>query len=213
MRKLKFALAKNPLASSKTIFEQAGNKRGCRRTRCNILNDIAKNTKPVSRPPLTKQHKAKRVKWATDYIKCDFSTVIFTYECRATLDDPDGFSRGWIGHSFDTLFRLRRQQGGEGVMFWAGICGNMLIGPFIIEEGVKMDNEAYAYFLKQNFFNWYKNQSRYFKRNASIRTIMSHHMLPGLREIFWLRNGSNMLSLWCGHQRLRTSTQLKTSGP
>ena len=178
-----------------------------------LMTCIAKNTKPVSRPPLTKQHKAKRVKWATDYIKCDFSTVIFTYECRATLDDPDGFNRGCIGHRFDTLFRLRRQQSGEGVMFWVGICGNMLIGPFIIEEGVKMDNEAYAYFLKQNFFNWYKNQPRYFKRNASIRTIMSHHMLPGLREIFWLRNGSNMLSLWCGHQRLRTSTQLKTSGP
>ena len=127
MRKLKFALAKNP--SSKTIFEKAGIDRGCRKTRCNILNDIAKNTKPVSRPPLTKQHKAKRVKWATDYIKCDFSTVIFTDECRTTLDGPDGFSRGWIGHGFETPFRLRRQQGGGGVMFWAGICRDTLIGP------------------------------------------------------------------------------------
>jgi hypothetical protein len=62
MRRLKVALAKSPLASSKTIFEQAGIDRACRKTRCNILNDIAKNTKPVSRPPLTKQHKAKRVK-------------------------------------------------------------------------------------------------------------------------------------------------------
>ena len=37
-------------------------------------------------------------------------------------------------------------------MFWAGICGDTLIGPFIVEEGVKMDSEAYAHFLKQNFF-------------------------------------------------------------
>ena len=139
MRKLKFALAKNPLASSKTIFEQAGIDRACRKTRCNILNDIAKNTKPVSRPPLIKQHKEKRVKWATDYIKCDFSTVFFTNECRATLDGLDGFSRGWIGHGFETPFRLRKQQGGGGVMFWAGICGQTLIGPFMVEEGVKMD--------------------------------------------------------------------------
>ena len=153
MRKLEFALAKNPLASSKTIFEQAGIDRACRKTRCNILNDIAKNTKPVSRPPLTKQHKEKRVKWATDYIKCHFSTVIFTDECRATLDGPEGFSRGWIGHGFETLFRLRRQQGGGGGMFWAGICGETLIGPFMVEEGVKMDSEAYVHFLKQNFFN------------------------------------------------------------
>ena len=94
MRKLKFALAKNPLAPSKIVFEQAGIDRGCRKTHCNILDGIANNTKPVSRPPLTKQDKTKRVKWATDYIKCDFFTVIFTDECRATLDGPDGFSRG-----------------------------------------------------------------------------------------------------------------------
>ena len=62
MSKFKFALAKSPLATSKTMFEQAGIDRGSRKTRCNILNDIAKNTKPVSRPPRTKQHKAKRVK-------------------------------------------------------------------------------------------------------------------------------------------------------
>ena len=166
MRKLKFALAKNPLASSKTIFEQSGVDRPCRKTRCNILNDIAKNTKPASRPPLTKQHKAKRVKWASDYMKCDFSTVIFTDECRATLDGPDGFSRGWIGNGFNTPFRLRRQQGGGGVMFWAGICGDTLIGPFMVEEGVKMDSEAYANFLKQNFFKWYKGQTLSFKRKC-----------------------------------------------
>ena len=98
-----------------------------------------------------KAAQGKRVKWATDYIKCDFSTVIFTDECRAMLDGPDGFSRGWIGHGFETPFRLRRQQGGGGVMFWAGICGETLIGPFMVEERVKMDSEAYAHFLKQNF--------------------------------------------------------------
>ena len=214
MKKLKFALAKNPSASSKTIFEQAGIDRACRKTRCNILNDIAKNTKPVSRPPLTKQHKEKRVKWATDYIKCDFSIVIFTDECRATLDGPDGFSRGWIGHGFETPFRLRRQQGSGGVMFWAGICGETLIGPFMVEEGVKINSDAYAHFLKQNFFNWYKIQPCSFKRKCIyICTTMPHHMLPSICEIFWLRKGSRTQSLWCGHQHRLTSTQLKTSGP
>ena len=140
MRKLKFALAKNHLASSKTIFEQAGIDRPCRKTCCNILNDIGKNKKPATRPPLSKLNKAKRMKWATDYMKCDFSKVIFTDECRATLDGPDGFSRGRIGHGFETPLRLRRQQGGGVVMFWAGICGQTLIGPFFVEEGVKMDS-------------------------------------------------------------------------
>ena len=30
------------------------------------------------------------------------------------------------------------QQGGSGVMFWAGIIGNELVGPFRISDGVKM---------------------------------------------------------------------------
>ena len=111
-------------------------------------------------------YKAKRVKWATNYIKCDFSTVIFTDECRTTLDGPDGFSRGWISHGFETSFRLRRQQGGGGVTFWAGICKDTLIGPFMVEEGVKMNSEAYCDFLKQNFFKWYKIQTLPFKRKC-----------------------------------------------
>lgn len=35
-------------------------------------------------------------------------------------------------------------------MFWAGIWGDILIGQFIVEEGMKMNREAYANFLKQN---------------------------------------------------------------
>ena len=114
----------------------------------------------MSQPPLAKHHKAKRVKWATDYIKCDFSTVIFTDEFRATLDSPDGFSRVWTGYGFETPFRLRRQQGGRGVMFWAGICGDTLIGSFIVKEGVKMDSEN----IKQNFEQ--KN-----KKNRFTKTV------------------------------------------
>ena len=87
MRKIKFALAKNPLASSKTIFEQSGIGRPCRKPRCNV-------------------------------------------------------------------------------MFWTGICGDILIGPFMVEEGVKMDSEAYANLLKQNFFKWYRGQTLSFKRKC-----------------------------------------------
>ena len=47
--------------------------------------------------------------------------IIFTDECRATLDGPDGFPRGWILNKLDTSVRLRREQGGGGVMFWADI--------------------------------------------------------------------------------------------
>ena len=33
--------------------------------------------------------------------------------------------------------RFRRQQGGGGVMFWAGIIQDQLIGPARVPEGVK----------------------------------------------------------------------------
>lgn len=84
---------------------------------------------------------------------------------------------------FDTPFRLRRQQGGGGVMVWAGICGDTLIGPFMVEEGVKMDSKAYADFLKQNFF-----KCIYMHDNAP-----SH--APNYTRDFLASKGSKMLSL------------------
>ena len=45
-------------------------------------------------PVLTKKHKAKRVKWAKKYLKYDFNEVIWTDECRVTLNGPDGWAKG-----------------------------------------------------------------------------------------------------------------------
>jgi hypothetical protein len=76
--------------------------------------------------------------WAEQYLKQDYYNVIFTDECRATLDGPDGFSRGWILDGLDIPARLRRQQGGGGTMFWAGLYGSTVVGPFRVPDGVKM---------------------------------------------------------------------------
>ena len=61
-------------------------------------------------------------------MKINFSNVIFTDECRASLDGPDGFSRGWCRNGIQAPDRFKRQQGGGGVMFWAALHNNMLIG-------------------------------------------------------------------------------------
>ena len=50
-------------------------------------------------------------------MKQDLDKIMFTDECRATLDGPDGFSRGWVLNKLDIPVRLRRQQGGGGVRF------------------------------------------------------------------------------------------------
>ena len=84
------------------------------------------------------------------YMKQDFDIVLFTDECRATLEDPDGFSRGWVLNKLDIPVRLRRQQGGGVVKFWAAILGSKLIGPFKVKYGVKVTAFTYTEFLEQN---------------------------------------------------------------
>ena len=71
--------------------------------------------------------------------------------------------------------RLRRQQGGGGVMFWAGILGNKMVGPFRVPEGVKM-NATYADFLKRSFVPWYRKQIVASRRKIIFMQIMHHHM-------------------------------------
>ena len=60
------------------------------------------------------------------------------------------FSRGWVLKKLDIPVRLRRQQGGGGVMFWAAILGAKLIGPFKVPDGVKTTAFTYTEFLEQN---------------------------------------------------------------
>ena len=64
--------------------------------------------------------------------------MLFTDESRATLDGPDGWSKGWVFHGDQCPTRMRRQQRGGGVMIWAGIVGDERFGPVRVPEGVKL---------------------------------------------------------------------------
>lgn len=174
LRQVKRAAAKMPCHSSRQVFEAAGASNVPRTTRCRVLQRFAAVRKPSCRPPLSTAHKQKRLQWAKQYMKTDFKTVLFTDECRATLDGPDGWSGGWLvdGHPMQT--RLRRQQGGGGVMFWAGIMGREIVGPFMIPEGVKMNSIMYVEFLKQHFLPWFKKKNRAFRS----KIIFMHDNAP-----------------------------------
>ena len=48
-------------------------------------------------------------------------------------------------------------------MIWAGIVNDRIIGPFKVDDGVKMNSANYTAFLNANFFTWYRAQPRGFK--------------------------------------------------
>lgn len=174
LRQIGRELIRKPLASSKEIFESVSASDVPKSSRCRILQGMASVRRPSTRPPLKRIHKENRLEWAKRYLKCDFQHVLFTDECRATLDGPDGWSAGWIRHDCPRPTRIRRQQGGGGVMFWAGIIGNEIVGPFRVPEGVKLTSATYVQFLRENFIPWFKKKSRSFKQ----KMIFMHDNAP-----------------------------------
>ena len=78
LKRIKVELSRKPYATSKEIFEDANVKNVSRETRCKVLKTIASVKKSIKIPLLTKNHKELRQIWAEQYMKCDFSTVIFT---------------------------------------------------------------------------------------------------------------------------------------
>ncbi|CAI9556623.1 unnamed protein product, partial [Staurois parvus] len=86
----------------------------------------------------------------------------------------DGSSSGWLvdGHPVPT--RLRHQQGGGGVMFWAIIMGTELVGPFRVPKGVKMTSAKYVEFMTNYFLPWYRRKNYAFRN----KIIFMHDNAP-----------------------------------
>ena len=57
---------------------------------------------------------------------------------------------------------MERQQGGGGVMIWAGIVDRTIIEPFKVDEGVKLTSASCCEFLEKTFIQWYNGQPRRF---------------------------------------------------
>ena len=154
VRRLKATLKKNPGSTSKDIFSASGVADVSKSTRNSVLGKFAKQKKATITPPLTPKDKERRLDWAKRYMRTSPKLILFTDECRATLDGPDGWSKGWVFGDDPSQMRLRRQQGGGGVMFLAGIIGDVLIGPVNVQEGVKLDSKRYCEFIDSALSDW-----------------------------------------------------------
>ena len=93
MRQIKKEVVRNPLQTSRELFESAGVPDVPKSTRCRVLRRTGKCERPEVRPPL----------------KVHFPSVLFTDECRATLDGPGGWRRGWYCKVGPRPERIRRQ--------------------------------------------------------------------------------------------------------
>ena len=121
------------------------------------LRSIGKVTKPTIKPPLKQRHKLARLDWAKSCMKTNFKNVLFTDESRVTLDGPDGWMSGWLLNGTMPQSNIRRQQGGGGIMIWAGIINNQIVGTFRVPDGVKMCAKSYVDFLKKTYFLGIRN--------------------------------------------------------
>ena len=137
-----------------------------RTTQCQILSTCSSTKESPSKSPLTKIYKEKRRAWSVQYLKQDFNLVLFTEKIQATLDGPDGWSREWVAHGRAAPTRFKRQQGGDGAIIWAGSIGNELVGPFKVQDSVKIDSAEYTQFLEKNLMPWIKKKSAALKKDG-----------------------------------------------
>ena len=79
---------------------------------------------------------------------------------------------------------LRRQQGGGGVMIWAGIIGDELVGPFRVPDGLKLTAATYCEFLKTALEPWLDD----LPLSRLKRAVFMHDNAPShaakLRQLF-----------------------------
>ena len=83
---------------------------------------------------------------------------------------------GWLLNGTKPQSKIRQQQGGGGVMIWAGIINNQIVGPFRVPDGVKMCAKSYVDLQKnlRSGLRWYKKQPLALKR----KMIFMHDNAP-----------------------------------
>lgn len=66
---------------------------------------------------------------------------------------------------FSKQFKCDQFKSGGGVMLWAAVINDELVGPFRVADRLKMNSQNYCQFLEDTFFKqWYNKNSAEFKK-------------------------------------------------
>ena len=123
--------------------------------------------------------------WRTEILKeCDPSDHRFCVS-STELDGPDGWANGWVYFGDERHRRLRRQQQDGGVMIWAGIIEDRLVGPIKVREGVKVTSASYCNLLNESLVPWLDDiplsllrDFSFMQDNTPLPFCPSHPIIP-----------------------------------
>lgn len=154
-------LHKSPTLSAADVIGELG-LNCCRRT---ITNELARtgwrNRKYRKAPLLSSSHRLKRLHFVESLLakRADLTVILYTDEKRFSLDGPDGDKRVWINeiHQCHRPTRIRRQQGGGGVMAWVGFCGQLKTPLVFFDDSI--DGETYLNHVKYVIKPWCEAKS------------------------------------------------------
>ena len=73
-------------------------------------------------------------------------------ESWVIFDGPDGCTKGWISSNLDVPVTKKSKQGDGTVIIRAGILNQTIIGPFKLNEGIKLYNVKYCNFMDKTLY-------------------------------------------------------------
>lgn len=104
---------------------------------------------------LPKHQQEKHVSWLKKCMKTDFLTIVFSDECKASLDRFGV----WVFQENSQPTWFRGKWGRHEVMFWASIVANKALGPLQVDDDIKRNVGNYCKHLDKTFSDWCQLQT------------------------------------------------------